>query len=64
MADESKKVPIKEASDQIYNMYEDSVKAVKRAYKSAAKSGALGSRAKVQAENEEIQATWYTGKNK
>lgn len=62
MANESKKTLIKEASDQIYNMYEDSVKAVKGAYKSAAKSGALGTRARVQAENEDIQAKWYTGK--
>lgn len=62
MGNDSKRSPIKEASDQIYNMYEDSVKAVKTAYRNAAKSGALGSRAKIQVENEDIQAKWYTGK--
>lgn len=37
---------------------------IQDAYESAAKSGALGARAKVQAEDSDKQADWYSGKKK
>lgn len=37
---------------------------MKEAYASAAKSGVLGARAKVQAEDSDKQADWFEGKKK
>lgn len=53
MADEKKKKKDKSALDYF-----------KDAYDSAARSGVLGSRAKVSVEEADKGASWYTGKKK